>query len=482
MERSGNTAPVAVHRYAVYEAIGSGGMATVHLGRLAGEEGFGRTVAIKRLRAQYVSEPDVVASFVDEARLAARIRHPNVVATIDVVTKGGEVFLVMEYIDGESLASLVRVHEARRERVPPAVAVAVVAGALQGLHAAHQAVSESGESLQIVHRDVSPTNILVGVDGIARVLDFGVAKALGRQQTTRDGRIKGTLAYMAPEQLSGRGVTRRTDTFAVGIVLWELLTGRRLFRGGDDAQTLTRVLFEPVQRPSEVCAEAPAALDAVAMRALDRDPTRRFATAHEMAGALEQAMTPATARVVGEWVRNVAAEGLGERARKVREIEHRPPAALWLERGSDSPRVTTTNVSVSIEAPVAKAAGPVRVPRGSGARTVATAGLGLLLISLGTAWVARDKGERSTAAPPAATAIGPLPGVASAPASTTPAASTVSSPAPAASASMDAAPTAAAPVPSASHGRRPVGSQPPPRDPPTGLPVGSARERLYSRD
>ena len=483
MERSGERAPVAVHRYAVYEAIGSGGSATVHLGRLAGEEGFGRTVAIKRLRAQFVSEPDVVASFLDEARLAARIRHPNVVATIDVVTKGGEVFLVMEYIDGESLASLVRVHEARAGRVPPAVAVAVVAGALQGLHAAHQAVSESGESLQIVHRDVSPTNILVGVDGIARVLDFGVAKALGRQQTTRDGRIKGTLAYMAPEQLSGRGVTRRTDTFAAGIVLWELLTGRRLFRGEDDAQTLTRVLFEPVPRPSDVCAEAPAALDPVAMRALDRDPTRRFATAHEMAAALEQAMTPATARVVGEWVRSVAAEDLDERARRVREIEHRSPTALWLQRGDDSPRVTKTGVSVSIEPQGARAAGPAGARGAYGARPIATAVLGLLLISLGTAWVARVKRERSTAAQAPATWIAPVSSVSPVAASTIPPATIVSSPAPAAaSVPLDAARTAAAPALSANHGRRPSGSRSPPRDPPAGLPVGSARERLYSRD
>ena len=482
MERSGDTAPVAVHRYAVYEAIGSGGMATVHLGRLAGEEGFGRTVAIKRLRAQFVSEPDVVASFVDEARLAARIRHPNVVATIDVVTKGGEVFLVMEYIDGESLASLIRVHEARGERVPPAVAVAVVAGTLQGLHAAHQAVSESGESLQIVHRDVSPTNILVGVDGIARVLDFGVAKALGRQQTTRDGHIKGTLAYMAPEQLSGRGVTRRTDTFAAGIVLWELLTGRRLFRGEDDAQTLTRVLFEPVPRPSEVCADAPAALDPIAMRALDRDPTRRFATAHEMAAALEQAMTPATSRIVGEWVRNVAAEGLDERARRVREIEHRSPTARWLQRGDDSPRATKTGVSISIEPPPARAAEPARARGSYGPRSIATAGLGLLLISLGTAWVARDKGERFTAAQAPAAWVEPASSVPSATASATPPATAVSAPAPAASAPVDAARTAPAPGLPANHGRRPAGARPPPRDPPAGLPVGSARERLYSQD
>jgi eukaryotic-like serine/threonine-protein kinase len=440
----------------VYDAIGSGGMATVHLGRLASDEGPRRPVAIKRLRAQFVSEPEVVASFVDEARLAARIRHPNVVATIDIVTDGGEVLLVMEYIDGESLASLVRGDAAHGKRVPPDVAVAIVAGVLRGLHAAHEAVGESGESLRIVHRDVSPQNILVGVDGTARVLDFGVAKALGRQQTTRDGRIKGTLAYMAPEQLSGRGVTRRTDTFAAGIVLWELLTGRRLFRAQDDAQTLTRVLFEPVLPPSKVCPEAPAALDSIVVRALERDPTRRFATAQDMAVALDQALTPAAPHVVGAWVRSVAAEGLEERARRVLNIEQGAATDRGLKAGSgvrSRARGLAAVVSILVVALV-------------GAAGVAS----LASVARGSAHTAQASSRPSTPMTSASFVSASVPSAPFSPVS-------LELPAPIATAPLpSAAPLSAPPT------RRSSGSRPAPKDPPPRLPVGGARDRLYSQD
>src|SRR5262249_55930470 len=162
-----------------------------------------------RLRPHLADEPEIVASFAEEARLAARVRHPNVVTMLDIVSKAGEAFLVMDYVEGVSLASLVKACAARGEPVPPPVAAALVAQALHGLHAAHEARNEAGEMLNLVHRDVSPHNVLVGVDGVARVVDFGVAKAIGRQQTTRDGRIKGKLGYMAPEQLAGRAVTRK---------------------------------------------------------------------------------------------------------------------------------------------------------------------------------------------------------------------------------------------------------------------------------
>jgi serine/threonine protein kinase len=450
MERTGDTAPALATRYAVYDAIGSGGMATVHLGLLAGDDGPRRPVAIKRLRAQFVSEPDVVASFVDEARLAARIRHPNVVATIDIVTDGGEVLLVMEYIDGESLASLIRGYAAHGERVPPDVAVAVVAGVLRGLHAAHEAVGESGESLHIVHRDVSPQNILVGVDGTARVLDFGVAKALGRQQTTRDGRIKGTLAYMAPEQLSGRGVTRRTDTFAAGIVLWELLTGRRLFRGQDDAQTLTRVLFEPVLPPSTVCPEAPAALDPIIVRALERDPTRRFATAQDMAVALEQALTPAAPQIVGAWVRSVAAEGLEERARRVLDIE----------QGAATHRSFKPGNGIRSRASAVAAVAAILVVAGLGAARVAS-------VARGSAPALQASSRSSVPTTSASFVSASTP---SAPVSSEPPAPVATAPSP------PAAPLSAPPT------RRSSGPRSPPKDPPARLPVGGARDRLYSQD
>jgi serine/threonine-protein kinase len=194
--------PTIIGRYALFDRIAAGGMASVHLGRLFGEGGFTRTVAIKRLHAQLALDPDFASMLLDEARLCARIHHPNVVATLDVVSAEAELFLVMEYVVGESLVHLLRASEASPDRASPALVASVMSGVLHGLHAAHEATSDRGELLGIVHRDVSPHNVLVGVDGVARVLDFGVAKALGRVHTTEEGTLKGKVSYMAPEQIS----------------------------------------------------------------------------------------------------------------------------------------------------------------------------------------------------------------------------------------------------------------------------------------
>ena len=239
-----------IGRYALYDAIASGGMATVHLGRLLGPVGFSRTVAIKRSHPEIATDPEFVSMFLDEARLAARIRHPNVVSTLDVVALEGELFFVMDYVQGESLSRLMRASKLLEQKIPPAIACTILAGVLHGLHAAHEAKSERGEPLNIVHRDVSPQNILVGVDGIARVLDFGVAKAVGRIATTREGQIKGKLAYMAPEQLSGDN-SRQSDIYAAAVVLWEVLTGERLFQADNPGELLNLVLHRKVPAPSE---------------------------------------------------------------------------------------------------------------------------------------------------------------------------------------------------------------------------------------
>ncbi len=231
-----------VGRYALYGAIAAGGMATVHLGRLIGPVGFSRTVAIKRLHAQFAADPEFVSMFLDEARLAARIRHPNVVPTLDVVATGGELFLVMEYVPGESIGRLARALRERQQTIPLRILSAIMAGVLHGLHAAHEARDERGQPLGIVHRDISPQNVLVGTDGAARILDFGVAKAVGRVQTTRDGQIKGKLSYMPPEQLRGASVTLQSDIYAAGVMLWELVTGQRLFTGDNEGAIVARVL------------------------------------------------------------------------------------------------------------------------------------------------------------------------------------------------------------------------------------------------
>jgi len=310
-----------IGRYALYGELAAGGMATVHFGRLVGPVGFSRTVAIKRLHPQFAKDPEFVSMFLDEARLAARIQHPNVVSTLDVVALEGEVFLVMDYVQGESLSKLVRATRRQGKLVPARIASSIMAAALHGLHAAHEAKSERGEPLNIVHRDVSPQNVLVGVDGVARVLDFGVAKAAMRAQTTRDGQMKGKLSYMAPEQLRAKGVDRRTDIFAAGVVLWEALTGRRLFDGDDTGEILTKVLEAEIPPPGQVVPSIPPALNGLVLKALERDPARRFATAREFAIALEHAGAVALNREVGEWVEEIGGDVLARRAERVAEIE-----------------------------------------------------------------------------------------------------------------------------------------------------------------
>src|SRR5580698_4220550 len=200
-----------VGRYLMLDRIAAGGMAVVHIGRLIGPAGFARTVAIKRLHEHLSGDPEFTSMFLDEARLAACVQHPNVVATLDIVRDQGDLFLVMDYVLGESLSSLIAEARQKREPIPLRIVSSVVIGVLSGLHAAHEARTDRGEPMNIVHRDVSPPNVLVGADGVARVVDFGIAKAAARMHATEDGKLKGKIAYMAPEQLKRADVDRRAD-------------------------------------------------------------------------------------------------------------------------------------------------------------------------------------------------------------------------------------------------------------------------------
>ncbi len=298
-------------------------MASVHFGRLLGGAGFSRTVAVKRLHPHLAEDPEFLSAMLDEARLASRIHHPNVVPTLDVVTSDGELLIVMEYVRGESLARLLRGEIASGRRVPLPVVSAIVFGALHGLHAAHEATSDQGEPLEIVHRDVSPQNILVGLDGVSRVIDFGVAKAAGRLQTTREGVIKGKIAYMAPEQLSAGEVTRRVDLYAMAVVLWEMLAGRRMLQAPSEASLVVQVLKGIKERPSVHAPGLPSGLDELVMKALSADPARRFATAPEMAEELKRVVPPAFPSDVGDWVNSVARPVLAQRGLLLAEIESR---------------------------------------------------------------------------------------------------------------------------------------------------------------
>ncbi|MGD0678161.1 MAG: serine/threonine-protein kinase [Polyangiaceae bacterium] len=354
MGEPAGTQPRIVGRYAMFDEIAAGGMATVYLGRLMGSGGFSRTVAIKRLHPQLAKDPEFVAMFLDEARLAARIRHPNVVPTLDVVASNGELFHVMEYVQGESLSHLARGLRARGERVPLPIVLRIMMDVLHGLHAAHEARDERGVPLGIVHRDVTPQNILVGVDGAARLLDFGVAKATGRAATTQEGQIKGKLAYMAPEQLMSAGVTRETDLYSASVVLWEMLVGDRLFTGESDLDVVAKLLQHNIRPPSRLVPDVPPALDAVVMRGLAAKMDNRFATAREMGQALATCGVPeAPSIAVGEWVEKLAAQSVADRLAKIAAIES----------VSDSDLVSSDALS-----PVLRAGAATRVDWSPGAR------------------------------------------------------------------------------------------------------------------
>ncbi len=339
----GTAEPLAVGRYTLYDALASGGMATVHLGRLVGEGGFSRTVAIKRLHPQFARDAAFVSMFMDEARLAGRIRHPNVVPVVDVVASNGELLLVMEYVHGETLSRVLRALVAHDERVPPPIAAAIMCDVLEGLHAAHEARDEKGEPLGIVHRDVSPQNIIVGADGVARVLDFGIAKAVGNLQETREGQLKGKLSYMAPEQLD-QDATRSTDVFAASIVFWEMLTCKRLFHATTEAQVVMKILAAKVEAPSKVAPIADA-WDAIVLRGLAADPKARFASAREMSAAVAKCAPKAEPSEVAEWLASHAHDALAARAAVVSNVESAPSRARMSAIAAPADALTKSDLS-----------------------------------------------------------------------------------------------------------------------------------------
>jgi serine/threonine-protein kinase len=307
----------------IYGELASGGMATVHLGRLLGPVGFSKTVAIKRLHQHLASEPDFVAMLIDEAKLVSSINHPNVVGSLDVVYEDDELLLVMDYIEGETLARLLAPSRHDTTLNPPSreLVARVVIDVLSGLHAAHTAKTLGGQPLNIVHRDVSPQNIMVGIDGIARVLDFGIAKAEHRRYTTRPGHIKGKFAYMSPEQIRGQRVDARTDVFAAGVVLWECLTKRRLFRVDGDDQKVDGVLTMPILPPSHFDSAISRELDAVVLMALARDSAERFGSAAEFAEALRAVVEEASPVEVGRWVTQAAKRAISDRSELLSDLE-----------------------------------------------------------------------------------------------------------------------------------------------------------------
>jgi serine/threonine-protein kinase len=391
-------------------------MATVHLARLIGEAGFSRTVAVKRLHPNFAQEQEFVAMLLDEARLVARIRHPNVVPMLDVVREPSELFLVMEYVHGESWSRLIAASLKRGLEVPVPICAAIAIDVLNGLHAAHEARNERGEPLGIVHRDVSPQNAIVGVDGVTRVLDFGVAKASGRLQSTQNDELKGKLAYMSPQQIMGEPVDRRADVWSAAVCLWESLAGARLFKAEVQATVAVKVLNDVIEPPSRYRPEIPKALDDVLMKGLAREPSERYASARDMAIAIEEACPPATARAVGEWVSELAAEALGSRATRIEEIESAVEpnpslgkllAAVPLDTPSSRSLVTTAEAVASSETSSSATAARLGLardeappPAASKSRSSVVVAAALVSVALVAAALIRPRAPRWPRGPP----------------------------------------------------------------------------------
>jgi eukaryotic-like serine/threonine-protein kinase len=279
-------------RYRLLERIGAGGMAEIYKAVVVGDQGFTRTVAIKRIREEVAQVADIGRLFADEARLSALLDHPNIVQVIDFGQVAGSHYLAMEHLKGKNLDEVMFVLRRRNERLEPALALFIAREVARGLGYAHAVCDERGRPLTIVHRDVSPANIMLVHAGAVKLLDFGIARITSelRQAVTQGRGLRGKCPYLAPEQITGGAVDGRSDIFALGVVLWEMLTGQRLFDGDTDLATIESVLNRDIPPPSAVTGDLPGALDGIVMAALARDPDRRYRSAEDLAADLDEVM------------------------------------------------------------------------------------------------------------------------------------------------------------------------------------------------
>jgi hypothetical protein len=280
--------PTPFGKYELVSRLAAGGMAELFLARTRGLSGFEKYLVIKRILSQRTGDADFVRMFLDEARIAATLDHPNVVQIYDVGSVDGEYFIAMEYISGHNLVELLRAGQRRGEAgLPLAIAIAVVAGAAAGLHYAHEKRDFNGRALGIVHRDVTPQNVMVTFDGAVKVVDFGIVKAASRDVDTNAGTLKGKFGYMSPEQCCGQPLDRRSDIFALGVLLYELSTGRRLYKEKSEFETLRKIVDGPVPTLSAVDATLPLELDVIVQHCLQKSPDDRFPDARALLTALE---------------------------------------------------------------------------------------------------------------------------------------------------------------------------------------------------
>jgi serine/threonine-protein kinase len=325
-------------RYCLIERIGRGGMAEVFRAVAEGVEGFRRVFVIKRLRPEKSASVELTRMFVDEARLSAILHHPNIVQVYDFGQINGTYFLAMEYLRGKDLAAVMKALRAVKSAVQPPIAAHIAHQVATGLHYAHTLSRMDGRKLSVVHRDVTPSNIMLQRTGAVKVLDFGIAQAtnFARQVETGGGRVKGKLAYLSPEQVRLEELDARSDVFALGVVLWEMLTGQRLFSAENEVLTMRAVLGLAIPAPSSKRPGVPPALDAIVARALERDRDKRYASAGDLAEDLERFLQtyPCHSSALGRLLHDLFGE---------EPVEETPDfAALGVAAGASRPNVVVT--------------------------------------------------------------------------------------------------------------------------------------------
>lgn len=351
-----------IGRYSLLSRIASGGMGEIYLARLTSTQGVERYVAIKLLLPQFTEEKSVVDLFVTEARIAARIQHPNVCQVYELGTANDELFICMEFLQGVPVSAILQTHNANAP-IPVGIAAAIVEQACAGLEFAHRLKDENGKSLGVVHRDISPGNLFLTSNGVTKVLDFGVVKANDKAVKTQTGVLMGKMGYMSPEQIKGDTVDCRSDIFSLGIVLFELLTNRRLFSRESEYYTLKAILEEPVTKLREWSPHFSTELEAVVSKALSQDVNKRFSSMSEFSDALNSAMRKggglASTSEIKKFVHKNYSEKLGEVEELLRyanapsECEPEDETKVCRAPEFGEPRIKATKeVEISQTAPV----------------------------------------------------------------------------------------------------------------------------------
>jgi serine/threonine protein kinase len=387
--------------YELLHPLGAGGMAEVFKARTVGPAGFEREVVIKRILPAYGRDEDFVQMFLDEARILGLIHHPNVVQAFEFGEEDGTLYLALEYVSGPSLSRILRALRAAKRRMPPAVAAYIGREICRALDCVHRLEDENGARLEVVHRDVTPSNILITPWGGVKLLDFGVAKFASAARLTREGTVKGKPAYLAPEQLQGKSIDGRVDLFALGIVMHEMLSLQHLFTGDSDLQTAKKIMEMKIPSLNAHRADVPEELAQIVLRALERDRRLRFDTAAEMARALDDFVVGSQLHLeeVAAFVREV--EAISPLASVAANAARRSAARAAAESPDQGPDQNEEGPTVRDR----KSSSRMRraQARGSGGpRLAAAIGLSLAALGVGTAVSLRISTAAAAVAPAAA--------------------------------------------------------------------------------